>query len=99
MSAPVEVTPEIRRAVLDAECVGKGHLPSLNRAFRATNFPTPEIGGPQGQEPHIYCDRCGLVWLLVAEPGDGYDDAVVRFDARLKSPPTRPGRPGPAGRP
>jgi hypothetical protein len=94
MTTPPEVTPEMRRAVLDAECAAKGHRPMLDGAIQATGPIPGKVGGPEGQEPHIYCDRCGRVWLVVAEPGTDYADAEKRFDARLKAPPTRPARPG-----
>lgn len=84
----IEITDEMRRAVLDEMCALEGHVLNINTAIGR---------GPQGQEPmsirarnedelpHIACSRCGKTWLVVEEPGEGYEAAEAALQSSLKA--------------
>lgn len=87
----MEVTDEMRTAVLVAECERYGHVPNIDQAI--SNDPTvhPDeliirVRADPGVVPHISCRRCGHVWLVIDDPGLGYDDAVAKMQARLHDP-------------
>jgi hypothetical protein len=85
VTAPVELTDDIRQAVHDEDCARLGHHIDTNTAV-LWGGGSERVEGPAGQMPHFSCRRCGRVWIVVADPGRGYDDAEAKFRARLKDP-------------
>lgn len=80
---PIEVTPEMRQAVYEADCEVKGHLFIFDNVFQSTDGHTSVVSGPDADTlPHVRCGRCTKVWLLIDDPGNDYDDAVVKLRAR-----------------
>ena len=73
----MEITEEMRRVVHLEDCEELGH--QLDYSAARTKRP----GGPGVDVeatdslhlPHITCTRCGLVWIVLPQPGWGYDDA------------------------
>jgi hypothetical protein len=86
----VEVTPEMRRAVYEQDCRDRGHLLAYENAMQLSGS-GGQVIGPNGQQAHIECRRCGKVWLVVEEPGEDYTAATVALDAKLQ-PQHRPVR-------
>lgn len=86
----VTVTDEMRRAVYEEDCKRLGHMLAYENAMRLEGR-AGQVIGPDGKQAHIECRRCGKVWLVVEEPGDGYEAATVALDARLL-PQHRPAR-------
>lgn len=84
----MEITEEMRRAVLGAECDKLGHVPDISQAI--SNNPS-EVGEntiriraeDADSIPHISCKRCRKVWLIVEDPGDDYDTAEAALNERL----------------
>jgi hypothetical protein len=81
----MEITPEIRAAVLAAECAAQGgHL------FDISQLMTPESDGHtmavrarEGDTiPHLFCRRCAWVWLIGAD-GPSYDAAEDNLNAQV----------------
>lgn len=97
----MQVTPEMRAAVYEEDCRDRGHLLSYDSALHLEGR-AGQVIGPDGQQAHITCRRCGKVWLVVEEPADDYVSATVALDARML-PQHRPVRvkrgPGKAGKP
>lgn len=85
MTTPIEITPEIRQAVLDAECERLGHQLNLANAASSFSDRNGRIRGPQGQLPHLFCDRCGHVWIVLPRDGRNYAQAERRFRERLRA--------------
>jgi hypothetical protein len=81
----IALTDEMRQAVHDEDCARLGHQLDTRNAL-VYEVGNERVQGPVGQEPHFSCRRCGRVWIVVAEPGRGYDDADRKFRARLKDP-------------
>lgn len=84
----MDVTDEMRRAVLGAECDRLGHLMDISEAIsndvdEAGENTIRVRAGTPGREPHLFCKRCDLVWIVVAEPGHGYDAAFAQYHASL----------------
>ncbi len=95
MSTP-EITPEIRQAVLEAECQRVGHSPTFRNALMSL----PDVGGievigPPDKVAHLFCQRCGKVWIVVEDPGTSYADAVSKLRSRMKDPDSVRPRPRP----
>lgn len=84
MTTPIVITPETRQAVLDAECVSVGHLLSFTNCLSREDR-NGRIRGPEGQMPHVVCDRCGHVWIVLARDGRDYAQAERRFRERLRA--------------
>lgn len=106
---PIEVTDEMRRAVYAADCEKDGHLLSIRECISNDpevhpdrNTPTVRATDPE-RVPHLLCQRCRKVWLVIEDSGDGYDDAVRKMSERLKDPSAlrvgRPVMPAPPERP
>lgn len=77
----MEITPEIRQAVLDAECLAKGHEVNVYEAIRPSG---PTIAGEIASDddlklPSMSCNRCGRTWVVVPIEGTDYDDAERRL--------------------
>lgn len=83
MTTPIEITPEIRQAVLEAECERLGHRLSTDNALTWADTRGGRVRGPAGQMPHLVCDRCDRVWIVVARDGRTYQQAERRFRERL----------------
>lgn len=89
----IDVTDELRQAVYAADCEANGHLLSIRECI--SNDPdlpglnTPAVRSEDPEKvPHLSCQRCGKVWLVIEDAGDGYDDAVQKVTRRLKDPST-----------
>lgn len=94
----MEVTEEMRRAVYAADCEAQGHMWDTSRLIGQTDDPLLGDGVPAtvvrapdpDQLPHLACRRCDLVWLLMDEPGHGYDAALAQAQARVGGAATTP---------
>lgn len=83
MTTPIVVTPEMRQAVMDAECELVGHQLRFDNVskFEGRNG---RIEGPNpNQMPHIFCGRCGHVWIVLPKDGKNYNSAERQFRRRL----------------
>jgi predicted molibdopterin-dependent oxidoreductase YjgC len=81
----MEITPEIRQAVLDAECVTRGHEVNVYEAIRPSG---PTIAGAVASDddlklPSMSCQRCGRTWVVIPAEGTDYEDAERRLFAML----------------
>jgi hypothetical protein len=85
VTTPIEITDETRRAVWDEDCQRLGHNFRFEQLLQTENR-HPVLRGPVGQLPHLLCDRCSRVWLLVEDSGVDYADAIAKFKAKLKNP-------------
>lgn len=79
----LELTDEIRRAVHVEDCAARGHDIELSTMIRPRDTARFSVEGSNGHLPHIFCRTCGLTWMVIEIPGDGYDDALARLQARL----------------
>jgi hypothetical protein len=78
-----EITPEIRQAVLDAECAAKGHDLDFGNIAAVEGRGRRLTGSPDAM-PHIVCDRCAVVWIVAyRRSGRDYQQAERRFRERL----------------
>ncbi len=91
MTIPITVTPEMRQAVYDADCVVEGHVFKIDNVLQLVNN-TTALANAEGLIPHLYCARCGKVWLVVETPGNGYADAESKFNASLLPANRQPSR-------
>lgn len=88
----IEVTDEMRRAVYEADCAAHGHILDTSSAVGNDGdvHPeryTPSVIGPDADTlPHIRCQRCTKIWLVIEDPGDDYADAVAKLKARVRDP-------------
>lgn len=82
----MDVTEEMRAAVYTADCDRLGHIPDISQAI--SNDPGVNMIRIRAEDPsmlpHISCRRCGRVWLIAEESGQGYDDAIERRNQRVK---------------
>lgn len=79
----IEVTPEMRLAVYEADCEQFGHIPVYDRMFQSSDGRTLVVSGPDAETlPHVRCQRCTKVWLVIDDPGNDYADAVAKLRAR-----------------
>lgn len=85
MTAPIEITPQLRQAVLDSECERRGHVLNTKNAL-AWDDNNAQVIGPGEQVPHLLCDRCARTWLVLEESGTDYDDVVEKVSKRFKDP-------------
>lgn len=89
----IEVTPEMRAAVYEADCKARGHIWDTTNMLSATDeilpestngYPTTVVRAQDAtQMPHLKCSRCERVWLVMDEPGNDYEDAVARAINRV----------------
>lgn len=82
MTTPIVVTEEMRQAVYDADCERLGHLLNQTNAM-SLDGGGRRIRGPEGQMPHITCNRCGRAWIVLPRDGRNYAQAERRFRERL----------------
>ncbi|MGD9989318.1 hypothetical protein [Pseudonocardia sp.] len=79
----IEVTDEMRQAVYEADCEAKGHIHVFDKMLQRTDGPANVVSGPdEATMPHVRCQRCPKVWLLIDDPGNDYDDAVAKLRSR-----------------
>lgn len=84
----MEVTEEMRAAVLAAECERYGHIIDINEAISddPTVYPEEHTVTIRAREddtiPHLKCQRCPTVWLII-EGVHGYDAAEEALNARF----------------
>lgn len=84
----IEITDEMRRAVLDEMCATKGHVFNVNKALGRGDQGQYiiDVRGPSDDElPHITCSRCTKVWVVVEVPGESYEEAETSFLDQLKA--------------
>jgi hypothetical protein len=88
MTEPLGISEEMRQAVLDAECLTKGHDFDWGRLV-ASIPDRPRIidvgAGDADVLPHLRCHRCDKVWILIEDPGYGYEDAEDKVQKKLKT--------------
>lgn len=83
MTEPV-ITPEIRQAVLDAECETLGHQLNFNNVCPTTTGRNTRLEGSPDAMPYVECERCGRVWIVAyRNSGRNYNQAQRRFRERL----------------
>lgn len=86
----IEITDEMRKAVYAADCLAQGHVFNFGSVVSSganNGNTTIDVQAPDPDEmPHLTCYRCGKVWLVMEEPGDGYDDAISLLKSRAKDP-------------
>lgn len=88
MSAPVPLTDAIRNAVHTEDCERLGHEFSFDALLQMHDpgHAPPRVRGPEGKLAHLRCRRCPKVWVVIEEPGEGYEDAVARLIAKFRDP-------------
>lgn len=96
MPEPEALSALLRRAVYLDDCETHGHTFEYKHAVGLSDVPNPnnqgnwpnyEVeSGEQGRLPYIRCSRCGSVWIVIDEPGFGYDDALRKVRKRMGSP-------------
>lgn len=83
----MEITDEVRAAVLAAECETRGHVIDVSQAIRDNPNESPDrstirVMAREGDTiPHLFCRRCGWVWLIGAD-GPSYDAAEDAMNER-----------------
>ena len=92
MTTPIQVTPEMREAVYAEDCKLFGHIPDITNMFQNSDEDSlvgrhaPDIQGPDDETfAHIFCRRCGRVWIVLEDSGRDYDQALKKFQKLLKS--------------
>lgn len=88
----IQVTDEMRQAVLAEICATTGHSVELGSMLGATpDDPSGPRGipmrpiGPEGKLPHIWCDRCKKVLgVFIAIEDDDYDKVEQRLAGMLR---------------
>lgn len=87
----MEITDEIRAAVLAEQCATQGHL--LDTAQLIGSDPTTGGITVRAADPdvlaHVRCERCGHVWLVAVE-GATYAAAETALNAQLAPERRRP---------
>jgi len=83
----IELTDEIRKAVLAEMCTNQGHQFALANAVVAASESNrvPNIQIKDWKLPHITCSRCGMVWVVVDVPAPTYEAAEEMIRAGAKS--------------
>lgn len=79
----MELTDEMRRAVREEDCARLGHILSYDNTLVFDSGRGARVAGPGDMQPHIDCQRCAKVWLVMEQPGDDYQAAVAERDAQL----------------
>lgn len=72
---------------MDAECLAVGHSLRIdnmsNWSARNGKIEGPNGPWPGGPMPHVFCDRCLHVWIVISKDGRNYNHAEKRFRERL----------------
>lgn len=82
----VEITPEVRRAVLSEVCEKEGHQIDFQSAW---SFEKGVLHTRDDLKfPHLRCARCGATWIVLPTQGYDYEDAernlFQHLDARAE---------------
>jgi hypothetical protein len=81
----IEITDEMRAAVLAEMCQRDGHVVNGNEAI---GFDEKNQHGVRRLDPnklpHMQCQRCNVTWIVLDETGDGYEDAEEKLRSKLK---------------
>jgi len=102
----MEITEAARRAVRRDDCKRLGHTLAIDEAISNNPQESSEgatrVRSASGHRvPHLYCRRCGEVWLIPFGSAPTYDDAIALLHALVPLysddliPPPAP-EPGPA---
>ncbi len=84
-SRKIEITDEMRTAVLAEMCDREGHFIGFNEALGPDEKDHTTVKNRDPDKlPHFYCTRCGLTWIVVEQAAANYDDADTKFRGRLK---------------
>lgn len=84
----MEITDEVRAAVLAEQCATAGHILDISELIGNDAAVNPEEMTVRVKArrddtiAHIRCKRCGRVWLVVVD-GPSYDDAEDALNAQL----------------
>jgi hypothetical protein len=79
-----EITPELRRAVYEADCEEMGHQIDANPIMR----PIPGGGiipADSTVMPSVTCHRCKKFWIVIPISGANYLQAERQFYEMLKA--------------
>lgn len=96
---PALITDVVRLAVYLEDCERYDHVYDYKNAVSLGDTPNPNHEGNwpnfevksifPDRMPYIECKRCSMVWIVVDEPGLGYDDALRKVRKRMGSPADR----------
>lgn len=84
----MDVTPEMRQAVYDADCADKGHQLDPYSGIKFNNGRQSLESTDEFKLPHIVCTRCGHVWIIGPADGANYEDVERLLYLQLN--PNRP---------
>lgn len=85
----VELTDEIRQAVLDEQCAALGHDFDVSTAITGDGNtdgpPRMKVGSSRNPDhgPHLRCLRCRRAWMVIEVGVVGYDAAEADLIGRL----------------
>lgn len=85
----MDVTPEMRKAVYEADCAEHGHILDTRQAISNSPLNNPDINAPVVRSdnpfkmPHILCQRCRMVWLVMEEGKESYESALENLNSQL----------------
>lgn len=73
----IDITPEVRQAVYEADCAETGHRVDPMGVFSySKTVQYQQIGSEDELKlPHMKCLRCGRVWIVCPLDGADYEDA------------------------
>ncbi len=81
----LEVTDEMRRAVIAEMCAAQGHQLSMANALVRDEGGHPDVGRPDPDKlAHLTCTRCDATWIVLDDVSDDYADAEEKLRGRLK---------------
>jgi hypothetical protein len=81
----IELTDEIRKAVWDEFCQENGHQLNFSYMVGRMNGQSVQIEQTdEGLLPHIFCERCGRVWIVIDESYPDYETAEDAMFTRMK---------------
>jgi hypothetical protein len=83
MTDPIEITPEMRRAVYRDDCLRLGHWMNPGDLIRPGMSDELAAQNPT-QLPSAFCTRCGRTWVMVPTGGADYFDAERLLYEMLK---------------
>lgn len=83
----IEITDEMRRAVLEQVCADQGHTIDPGPAVSSDNHARYSVkNADPGKLPHLRCIRCDRTWIVIDEAGTSYEDAEEKLRGRVKDP-------------
>lgn len=80
----MDVTPEMRQAVYEADCELLGHSVDTRWAVEFTEQESGVRPRAKDRFPHIFCRRCRKTWIVLPIEGVGYEEAERRVYEHLK---------------